>query len=139
MLLATPATTVGLPSPVTVPFSGIWEKVKILEMSRVSTFPYESLRVADAMHVARVAIADEQPVRTIWLGTPAYVGEKLELGSEVRGPDFAVKVYGVNTTPAKVQFETVTTPADAVRPEQAASVPPEGVNVITAVDDVTML
>lgn len=67
------------------------------------------------------------------------MGEKLELGSEVREPDAAVKVYGVKTTPAKVQFETVTTPADDVRPEQAASVPPEGVNVITAVDDVTTL
>jgi hypothetical protein len=38
-----------------------------------------------------------------------------------------------------VQFDTVTTPADAVRPEHDASVPPEGVNEITAVDEVTML
>ena len=102
-------------------------------------FPYTSSMVADAMHVAPVVIADEHPLRMIWVGTPAYVGEKLALGSEGRGPDGAGKVYGVNTTPAKVQFETVTTPAEAVRPEQAASVPPEDVNVITAVEDVTVL
>jgi hypothetical protein len=111
----------------------------MLELSRVSMFPYTSSMVADAVHVAEVAIAVEHPVRTIWLVTPAYVGEKLVLGFEVKGPDVAVKVYGVSTTPAKVQFETVTTPADAVRPEQAASVPPEGVNVITALDVVTTL
>jgi hypothetical protein len=89
------------------------------------------------VHVAEVT-TDEQPLRMIWLGTPAYVGEKLALVVEVREPDAAVRVYGVNTTPAKVQFETVTMPLDAVRPEQAASVPSEGVNVITAWDDVTM-
>jgi hypothetical protein len=71
VLLATPATTVGLPNPVTVPTSGTWEKVRTLELSRVSMFPYESSMVADAVHVAEVTIAVWQPVRKIWLGTPA--------------------------------------------------------------------
>lgn len=57
VLLATPATTVGLPSPVTVPTSGTWEKVRTLELSRVSIFPYASSMVADAVHVAAVTIA----------------------------------------------------------------------------------
>jgi hypothetical protein len=34
-------------------------------------FPYESSMVADAVHVAEVTIAVWQPVRKIWLGTPA--------------------------------------------------------------------
>jgi hypothetical protein len=100
-------------------------------------FAYVSSRVAVAVHVVKVTIGDEHPVRTIWLGTPAYVGEKLELGDEVREPDVAVRVYGVRTTPAKVQFETVTTPAEAVNPEHEARVPPEAVNVIELVDEVT--
>jgi hypothetical protein len=38
-----------------------------------------------------------------------------------------------------VQFETVTTPAEAVRPEHPASVPPDGVSEITALDVDTTL
>jgi hypothetical protein len=75
----------------------------------------------------------------IWLGTPAYVGEKLLLGADVSEPEVAVSVYCAPTTPAKVQFESVTIPAEAVNPVQPDSAPPEDFNVIDAVDDVTML
>jgi hypothetical protein len=40
-----------------VPTSGTWEKVRTLELSRVSIFPYASSMVADAVHVAAVTIA----------------------------------------------------------------------------------
>jgi hypothetical protein len=82
---------------------------------------------------------DEHPLSTTWLATPGPVGKILLLGNDVNVPDVAVKVYGVPTTPAKVQFDTFTTPAAAVKPVQDDKVPPEDVRLIEAVDEVTTL
>jgi hypothetical protein len=48
--------------------------------------------VAESVQWAAVTIGVEHPTSTIWLGTPAYVGEKVELGVEVKEPDVAVRV-----------------------------------------------
>jgi hypothetical protein len=48
--------------------------------------------VAVVVHDVRLTIAEEHPATTIWLGVPAYVGEKAVLGNEVNGPEVAVNV-----------------------------------------------
>jgi hypothetical protein len=53
------------------------------------------------------------------------VGVKDALVPLVKPEYEAVRVYWVPTVPVKVQPVTVTTPDDAVRPEQADTVPPE--------------
>ena len=49
----------------------------------------------------------------------------------------AVRVYWVPTMPVKVQPVTVTTPEDAVRPEQEAGSPAEAVSPIVPENEVT--
>jgi hypothetical protein len=51
----------------------------------------------------------------------------------------AARVYWVPTVPAKVQADTVTTPDDAVRPEQEDKVPAEAASPIAPENEVTTL
>ena len=58
---------------------------------------------------------------------------KLLLGAEVSDPDVATIVYGVPTTPAKMQLATVMTPDWGTRLVQELIVPPEGTAGLKAI------
>ena len=131
--------TVALVKPVIAAKPVIGVNVTTLELSNVSTLVYASSKVAVMAQVFVTVIAAGHPLSQIVMTTPAADGERFPLVAFVSTPEAAVNVYCVPTRPPNVQFDTLTTPAAAVNPVQDASVPPEAVKLIEAVDDVTTL